>query len=286
MSHFARREPVPVESRSWAIALAAGAGLALSALGSTAHAQTSCHQFFAGGQAPKVAALPAGQNRIICESGYVLQHSSAWHEPIWSAEHLLGFEVPLEETDRRPLHAEASLPSDERAELTDYQADQKRFGRCPAAPVADFLDDTLREDAVTLANAMPLNKALDEHGWSSIERRVRDEARAAGEVYIVTGPMVAEHAPTIGRVAIPTAAWKAIYAPRTGLAGAFWVSNETGAEWQFITLAELTKRTGVDPFPSLTDELKAQAFPAPALQTAEAETSTEGVIASVRRGRR
>jgi endonuclease G len=229
-----------------------------------AGAQTLCPQFFVYGQPPAVAADVASERADLCFPGYGLEHSGVWREPVWSAEHLRGADVPPKGTVRHDnFHAELQLPVGHRAELSDY-AHQTLYDRGHATPVGDFTDQSLRDDTFTLANMMAQTKTLNEQTWNNIENGVRKAAQAAGDVFIVTGPHVAPGGPLLqGDVAIPDATWKAIYVPSTGLIGAYWAVNDKSKSYESITVAELIKRTGVDPFPALAGGVKARVFVLP-----------------------
>ncbi len=82
-----------------------------------------------------------------------------------------------------------------------------------------------------------------------------------GEVYVVTGPaFVGSTVKSLrGRVLVPTHVWKAVYAPRSGLAGAYLAPNDASGAWRRVGLAELRDVVGLDAFPLLSPAAKAAA---------------------------
>jgi endonuclease G len=66
-----------------------------------------------------------------------------------------------------------------------------------------------------------------------------------------------------GRVSVPTHIWKAIYDPRRG-AAAYITLNRPGFLYSEISIAELARLTGIDPFPALSPTIKATAMSLPA----------------------
>lgn len=241
------------------------AGLALAFV--TCLAQAQAPSPFYAGHPPAVAASIPGPLTVICFDAYCLEESGSWRQPVWSAEHMLAAQIPPRGTDRKnPFHAEPRLPTDQRAELADYAACSKIDDRGHATPVGDFTAPALRDQTFSLANMMAQTKVLNEQTWNHIENGVRAAVKREGEGWIVTGPRVSPGAPTLcGRLPQPDFIWKAIYLPKSGTVGAYWAPNDQSKAFTTISLAELTARTGVDPFPGLTADQKAavHALPAP-----------------------
>jgi endonuclease G len=253
----------------------AGIALALLMAGAlgVADALADCPQFFVGGRAPTVAPAMTGEApgplTDICFPGYGLEEAGLWRQPLWSAEHLLATNLPPKGTDRaNPFHVEASLPSDQRAELSDYVACSKTHDRGHATPVGDFLAKLLRDATFSLANMMAQTKVDNEQAWNHIENGVRAAVKREGEAWIVTGPHVPQGAPHIcGRLPEPDFIWKAVYFPKSGIIGAYWSANDaSNSPPAMITVAELTLRTGVDPYPGLPDAKRAEVHTLPAPQ--------------------
>jgi DNA/RNA non-specific endonuclease len=59
-----------------------------------------------------------------------------------------------------------------------------------------------------------------------------------------------------GRVLVPTHLFKAVYVPSRNLAAAYWSPNDASGTWGAISIAELQKRTGIDAFPGIAQEVK------------------------------
>jgi endonuclease G len=228
-------------------------------------ASAGCPQFFARGYAPALDTLQAKPVIDLCFPAYALEESTAWRMPVWSAEHLVAANLPPAGTVRKDaFHAEDALTPDERSELADYKACNKIDDKGHATPVGDFRDPSQRDDTFTLANMMSQVKVNNEQQWSHIEGGVRAAVRQYGEAWVVTGPQVPTGGATLcGRVPQAAAIWKAIYIPSTGVIGAYWAPNDASKAWTTIAVAELTKRTGIDPFPALAADLKAQTHDLP-----------------------
>lgn len=76
-----------------------------------------------------------------------------------------------------------------------------------------------------------------------------------------------------GRVLVPTSTWKAVYDPVAGAAGAYVCTNTSAPECWVVSAAELTAMTGIDPFPTVPDGVKASAaaLPLPRVRRSRSE---------------
>lgn len=91
-------------------------------------------------------------------------------------------------------------------------------------------------------------------------KHVRTLTTKLSDAYVVTGP--AHEGKTIkalnGRVLVQTSTWKAMYVPGQG-ADAWIATNTVDFRWQVISITELARRPGIDPFPRLAAATKAKA---------------------------
>jgi endonuclease G len=129
------------------------------------------------------------------------------------------------------------------------------------SPNGDMPDRESQHESFALTNMVPQNAANNRHLWAAIESTTRDMAEQASEAYVVTGPGFLGNVSRIGNVAVPTYLWKAIYLPRVpgisgGLAGAWFTPNAAGKAFEVISIDELTRRVGIDPFPSIPAHVK------------------------------
>jgi endonuclease G len=186
---------------------------------------------------------------------------------LWSAEHLtrtsVSAAIAFEGRSNR-FHPELRLPPSERAELSDYR--KSGFDRGHMAPSGDMPGQTAGIESFTLANVVPQARRLNQGSWAQLEGIIRDTALANGEAYVVTGPLYEGRtiAALKGRVLVPTSTWKALYVPGRG-AAAYIATNDNQPRWQRVSVTELTRRSAIDPFPSLDPATKATtaAFPLP-----------------------
>lgn len=100
--------------------------------------------------------------------------------------------------------------------------------------------------------------------WSSIESATRYLAKNEGSLYVITGPIYKETITAIGNgVLVPTMVYKIIYSPKQKKASAYLVNNAPGTQYQVVSIAELETLTGINFFPKMNFEQKAQKLSLP-----------------------
>jgi endonuclease G len=161
------------------------------------------------------------------------------------------------------FHSEAAISPRDRAERDDYLGSGRDEGHM--SPSGDMPDERSQFESFSLSNMIPQSPDNNRHLWQGIEIATRALAKYDGELYVVTGPAFIGPRASIGRgVEVPTHIWKAIYDPRRG-AAAYVTRNHAGDAYAVISIAELTRLVGVDPFPALLGQVKqtAMALPTP-----------------------
>ena len=179
-----------------------------------------CRHFFAGGVAPAVPNAPL--LRELCYDAFAVLHSGHTRTPVFVAQRLnskLVQDADERRTDK--FFADARLPRSERAELSDYKG--SGYSRGHMAPAGDMPTPTAMAQSFSLANMVPQNAKQNSGTWAKIEKDTRQYAlRAKGDVFVITGPVFAPGAQTIGanQVAVPTHLFKLVYDANTGKAWA------------------------------------------------------------------
>ena len=229
-------------------------------------AATKCPTHFAGGVEPRLVNPKLARTATeLCNQRFVVLHSAVTRTPLYVAEHLTRAGIAAardyDQRDNR-FHADPDLRPADRAELADYV--RSGFDRGHMAPSGDMIDEESDYESFSLANIVPQIGALNRNSWADMENYVRSLTTKLGDAYVVTGP--AYEGKTIkalnGRVLVPTSTWKAVYVPGEG-AGAWIATNTSNPRWQVVSIIELARRTGIDPFPRLAAGTKGKvpAFP-------------------------
>jgi len=206
----------------------------------------ACRQFFPGGRPPEVSS--ASGLRELCFSGFAVLYSGHTKTPVFVAERLnrrtLARGEGLQRTDR--FYAEARLPKTERAELADYHG--SGYARGHMAPAGDMSSAASMAQSFSLANMVPQNPRQNSGPWNRIEQDTRKYAmRAAGDVYVFTGPVYSAGPAAIGAgVAVPAYLYKVVYDATSGRAWVHWQSNRPDAKaGPPIAYDEFVRRTGL-----------------------------------------
>ena len=147
--------------------------------------------------------------------------------------------------------ADARLPRGERAELEDYQG--SGFDRGHMAPAGDMGTAESLAQSFSLANVVPQYPVNNRRSWAGIEKATRKYVmRAAGDVFVITGPVFDGVPQTIGSngVWVPQHLFKLVYDPSTNRAWAHWLDNSDDAMvGKPISYEELVRRTGIQFLP-------------------------------------
>jgi len=218
-----------------------------------------CANLYYKGTAPQIGAMAAPDQKLFCHTFYAVAYSTTLRDPLWSAEYLTAARAVGGDKGQRLKGITFGPQAGLDPALEGTHADYKNQGvdRGHMTPANDAADDTEQADTFVVTNIVPQAKRLNEHLWAYLEAGVHELAEENGDVYVVTGPLF--EGPTKwmnGRIAVPTATYKAVYVPKTGQVAVFIATNVDATVCTIVPVAVLTQRTGVDPFPALAPDVK------------------------------
>jgi endonuclease G len=222
-------------------------------------AQTSCPDHFANGQAPDLINQKLSvKSKEICYSGFALKHSGATRTPLYAAEHLTRERLAQAKGMKRSskFYPDPNIPASERAELRHYA--RSGYDRGHVAPSGDMPSPESQQECFTLANMVPQKPSVNRGIWEGVESATRKLAKDRGEMFVVTGPIyTGNNIQRIGgAVMVPTQMFKAVYDPKRNEAGAYIVDNAEGAQAQIMSISALEKVSGINVFPSISNQVK------------------------------
>src|SRR3546814_11041497 len=112
------------------------------------------------------------------------------------------------------------------------------------APAADMSTPDAMAQSFSLANMVPQDQSQNAGPWSRIEQDTRKYVmRAAGDVYVFTGPVYGERPQTIGDgVAVPSYVYKVVYDATTRRSWVHWQANSGKARAGEIGRASCRER--------------------------------------------
>lgn len=235
--------------------------------------EANCLYHFPSGElAYTTSKTIANNTTMLCFANFVSFVSSDTKTPLLVVEHVNRPQL-IESYNHQGkvkvrFHREPRLPQkaqafDEMYQPTVYENSPYKMATM-ASPYyqISFLDI---DNTFSFANVLPVSIDLRNNLWTAIEKALRlyiyDTAR---EGYIASGSYYdANH--TIHRiggvngVAVPTHIYKAFYFPNQAIASAYWMKNDNSGRYEVISLEELKRRTGIDVFPNIMDNIKTKA---------------------------
>lgn len=150
----------------------------------------TCRENFANGNPPILTGSMGARTRALCFDGFAVMYSGARKTPIYSAEALNRHRIDEARNESRTdiFFADARVPSSDRATLDDYRG--STFDRGHQAPAGDMATANSMAQSFSLTNIVPQDAENNRNAWADIEKATRSYVRrAAGNVYVVTGPV-------------------------------------------------------------------------------------------------
>lgn len=227
---------------------------------------SACPSFYLEGRAPVASGAPArSDGRILCHSFYAISYSTTLRDPLWTSYRLT--RAMAEGGDRitrfkGKFRNDPALTADEQGAHKDYVSPP--FDRGHLAPANDAEDMPSQKDTFVITNVVPQIGEFNRGLWRFLEASVHELAKNQGEVFVVTGarfpatPVLMSSPKKPGRIAVPDATFKAIYVPSLNIAVGYLATNQKATVCTVMSIAELRRQTGVDPFPSLPESVTAQ----------------------------
>ncbi len=194
--------------------------------------------------------LPA--DCIVDRTGYALGYSEEHEQPVWVMYRLTRDEVTAKGVARTNDFREDTNIVSRSALPIDYASSGYDRGHLAPAEDMKFSSETMH-DSFYMSNMSPQKPAFNRGIWKRLENEVRKLAREEESIFVVTGPIFADDAPTIGRqnkISVPVAFYKVIYdeTPPTKVT-AFIIPNEGSKAdiYEYIRPVEdVEELTGLD----------------------------------------
>lgn len=193
----------------------------------------------------------------LCFDEFAIVHWGKSATPLWAAQRLTRENVIATKQVNRvdEFHPEERLHANERSELSHFR--RSGYDRGHLAAAADMASEVSQRGSFSLANMIPQDPTLNRGVWASFESSTRNLALKFGEVYVITGVYFDTPTPLMvgRRVWVPDAVYKAVYVPSLKAGSAYWaVNGDQGQNYEVVSLNEVEQRTGIRPFPSISDE--------------------------------
>ncbi|MGL4853114.1 MAG: DNA/RNA non-specific endonuclease [Phocaeicola sp.] len=221
---------------------------------------TNSNGVIKGLEIPVLSSRSGGQ--IIQKKGFTLSYSADYKTPQWVA-----WELTKQETIGDEERTNKFLPDPDVRGAKAYTGDYTNSGydRGHMAPAGDMKwSSQAMQESFFLSNICPQNPNLNRGDWKDLEEKSREWAKKYGAIYIACGPIYDNpHPKRIGnnQVGVPDAFYKVILLnyPKNPQAFGFIFDNKSGhksLEKYIVTVDSVEKRTKIDFFPALPDELE------------------------------
>lgn len=186
--------------------------------------------------------------RGLCSDAFAVLHSGKSKTPLVVIERLNRAQLEDASGEKRTneFYPDPRLPRQERAHLDDYKG--SGFDRGHNAPAGDAPTPNAMAQSVALSNIMPQDGVNNRKVWNKLEQDTRKYVkRAAGDVFVYTGPLFDTGFTTIGRgqVYVPTRIFKLVYDASSKRAWAHVLPNSADAQLgRPISYPEFVRQTG------------------------------------------
>ncbi len=208
------------------------------------------------------AKLKDRSEKILKRSNYTVSYNRNWNLPNWVAWELNKSETRGKNNRTEEFTSDPDLPKANQVESWDYAGSGYDRGHmCPAGD--NHFDAKAMNESFYMSNVCPQNHELNAGKWNDLEIACRRWANRYGEVYIVCGPIVnKKKGKRIGKeheVIVPEQFFKVILITSTTPAraiGYIFENNGSDRPYKSYTIDEIEKKTGMDFFPNLPDNVE------------------------------
>ena len=243
------------------------AGAATSSMATANSKPTPCLDQFYQETAPQLQRDSLKKDTTaLCLNGFNAMHSGVSKTSFWVAEYLTPERLSIKIKREDSFHEE-ELVQGARATLKDYRG--SGYDRGHMVPNADMPTKAAQHDSFSLANMVPQTPQNNQQVWRELEEGVRAlVTKQKQDLYVITGPEYSgKNIKRLGNgLLVPTATYKAIYAPKSGIIGAYYVSNdmnEPKPQVELLSICALEEKIGINLFPTLKDSEKRKIYNLP-----------------------
>lgn len=201
-------------------------------------------------------------DQIIERTGYTLCFVPAHEQAAWVAYVLRGGQLASAHGDRTNQFMPDPLAKPHSADDADYNNSGYDRGHLASAEDMSWSEEAMRE-SFYYSNMSPQVPAFNRGVWKRLEELIRYWAQAYDSVYVVSGPVLYNGLPTIGRdrVSVPQTFYKAVlvYNGNAVQGVGFALRNEPSSATlkSFAeSIDDVEKLTGLDFFPKLPDDVE------------------------------
>lgn len=199
--------------------------------------------------------------QVVQHENYTLSYSEKYEQAEWVAYQLTKDQL-VNNNFKRPYFQQDPKVKTESANYWNYKNSGYNKGHlCPAADRA--FSETAYNETFLTSNISPQIYEFNAGIWNELEQKTRNWAKINKNLFVVTGGILTKNLKTIGKenVAVPNYFYKIIldYQQPEIKAIAFIIphrKSEKALSKFVVSIDEVEKRTGIDFFPELSDNLE------------------------------
>lgn len=201
-------------------------------------------------------------DQLVRRVGYSLKYKEEYELPAWVAYVLTSDQIGGGEERENEFMPDPVIRTGT-ATSSDYT--KSGFDRGHMAPAADFKNSyQVMKETFYMSNICPQEPNFNRGIWLDLEKMVRVWAVKYDKVYVVTGPVLKNGLPTIGRVnkvAVPEQFYKVIlYVKPPYVKGIAFLMDNKASEAPLssfvVSIDQVERLTGIDFFPKLPDSIE------------------------------
>lgn len=208
------------------------------------------------------SALSLFNDPVICHTGFCLEYAEEHEQARW-----VSYTITIQELNNKIVKRKNNFRSDPNvktasATKADYKKSGYDRGHLFPAGIARHSKFEMSE-SFYMSNMSPQKPGFNRGIWKKLESLIRKWTETERKLYVFTGPILTKGLPTIGDgVSIPDYYYKVIISlsePSKGIG--FVLPNEKSnkpLESFVVSIDDIEKRTGIDFFVELQDELEKQ----------------------------
>lgn len=203
-------------------------------------------------------------SQILKREGYSTSYNNATKTANWVAWHLTAEHTEgAWKRDGIPYMVDEEVKC-ARQELEDWYDLDMELDHGHLCPAGDNKwSEKAMAETFLLTNMCPQNSALNRGDWEKLESRCRGWAKHYGEIYIACGPIFySQDNKTIGdnKVSVPNAFFKVVLRMGKKPAALGFIYPNDGThhpmDYYVLTVDEVEKKTGIDFFYNLPDDIE------------------------------
>ncbi|MCU7551038.1 DNA/RNA non-specific endonuclease [Chitinophagaceae bacterium LB-8] len=207
----------------------------------------------------ELPAIKSNQD-IVAHTGFALSYNEEHKEANWVAYKLTASQANSSQFNRTNHFMEDPEVAEGTANDEDYQG--SGYDRGHLAPAEDMAwSAKSMQESFYYSNMTPQAPTFNRGVWRRLEELIRFWANYYDSIFIVTGPVLTNDLPTIGRVSVPKYFYKVVLeynAKEVRAIGFVMPNNASYATLKSfaVSVDSVEKLTGLDFFPKLPDDVE------------------------------